>query len=128
MSIAGNVGHVAGHDLASRVTAAVPPLAAASALAVGLGVLKPVVAAHAATTAQTTAPSTAAAPGDHAAVLAVMPSKAAAVRHAIKTLSTQDTGTVTAWLARQGVTVTAAYARDVASRSKPPLRAIEYQR
>ncbi len=40
VSVAGNVGHVAGHDLASRVTAAVPPLAAAAALAVGLGVLK----------------------------------------------------------------------------------------
>lgn len=46
VSVAGNVGHVAGHDLASRVTAAVPPLAAAAALAVGLGVLKRVVGAH----------------------------------------------------------------------------------
>ncbi len=43
VSVAGNVGHVAGHDLASRVTAAVPPLAASAALAVGLGVLKRVV-------------------------------------------------------------------------------------
>jgi DNA-binding transcriptional ArsR family regulator len=46
VSVAGNVGHVAGNDLASRATAAIPPLAAASALAVGLGVLKRVVAAH----------------------------------------------------------------------------------
>jgi hypothetical protein len=46
VSVAGNVGHVAGHDLASRATAAVPPLAAAAALAVGLGVLKRVVGAH----------------------------------------------------------------------------------
>ena len=46
VSVAGNVGHVAGHDLASRVTAAVPPVAAAAALAVGLGVLKRVVAQH----------------------------------------------------------------------------------
>jgi Protein of unknown function (DUF2637) len=44
VSVAGNVGHVTGHDLASRATAAVPPLAAAAALAVGLGVLKRVVA------------------------------------------------------------------------------------
>jgi hypothetical protein len=29
VSVAGNVGHVASHALASRVTAAVPPLAAA---------------------------------------------------------------------------------------------------
>jgi hypothetical protein len=46
VSVAGNVGHIAGHDLASRATAAVPPLAAAAALAVGLGVLKRVVGRH----------------------------------------------------------------------------------
>jgi hypothetical protein len=45
-SVAGNVGHVTGHSLAVRVTAAVPPLAAASALAVGMGVLKRVVEKH----------------------------------------------------------------------------------
>ena len=43
VSVAGNVGHVASHQLADRATAAVPPLAAAAALAVGLGVLKRVV-------------------------------------------------------------------------------------
>jgi hypothetical protein len=43
VSVAGNVGHVHGHQAASRITAAVPPLAAAAALAVGLGVLKRVV-------------------------------------------------------------------------------------
>ncbi len=46
VSVAGNVGHVTGHHLADHVTAAVPPLAAAAALAVGLGVLKRVVEAH----------------------------------------------------------------------------------
>jgi hypothetical protein len=46
VSVAGNVGHVTGHSLADRATAAVPPLAAAAALAVGLGVLKRVVEAH----------------------------------------------------------------------------------
>jgi hypothetical protein len=46
VSVAGNVGHVADHSIASRATAAVPPLAAAAALAVGLGVLKRVVAAQ----------------------------------------------------------------------------------
>jgi uncharacterized protein DUF2637 len=46
VSVAGNVGHVTGHTIASRATAAVPPLAAAAALAVGLGVLKRVVGAH----------------------------------------------------------------------------------
>lgn len=43
VSVAGNVGHIASHHLANRATAAVPPLAAAAALAVGLGVLKRVV-------------------------------------------------------------------------------------
>ena len=46
VSVAGNVGHVASHSLTARGTAAVPPLAAASALAVGLGVLKRVVEHH----------------------------------------------------------------------------------
>ena len=40
VSVAGNIGHAAGGGLTTRVTAAVPPLAAAAALAVGLGVLK----------------------------------------------------------------------------------------
>ena len=44
-SVAGNVGHLTVADLATRCTAAVPPLAAAAALSVGLGVLKRV-AAH----------------------------------------------------------------------------------
>jgi len=44
VSVAGNVGHIAGHSVASRATAAVPPLAAAAALTVGLGVLKRVAA------------------------------------------------------------------------------------
>jgi Protein of unknown function (DUF2637) len=47
VSVAGNVGHVAGHSVTGRGTAAVPPLAAAAALAVGLGVLKRVVAQNA---------------------------------------------------------------------------------
>jgi Protein of unknown function (DUF2637) len=46
VSVAGNIGHVHGHDMLIRATAAVPPLAAASALAVGLGVLKRVVERH----------------------------------------------------------------------------------
>jgi hypothetical protein len=46
VSVAGNVGHIAGHSLASRATAAIPPLAAAASLAVGLGVLKRVVEHH----------------------------------------------------------------------------------
>jgi hypothetical protein len=66
LSVAGNIGHVAGGDLASQATAAVPPLAAAAALAVGLGVLKRVVAGQPAPSAD----ATPAAPGDLAAAAA----------------------------------------------------------
>jgi hypothetical protein len=43
VSVAANVGHVHTHSLGDRATAGVPPIAAAAALAVGLGVLKRVV-------------------------------------------------------------------------------------
>jgi hypothetical protein len=43
-SVAGNIGHVAAHDLQSRATAAVPPVAAFAAMWVGLSVLKRVIA------------------------------------------------------------------------------------
>ena len=46
VSVVGNIGHVTGHSPAGRATAAVPPLAAASALAAGQGVLKRVVDQH----------------------------------------------------------------------------------
>jgi hypothetical protein len=46
VSVAGNVGHIEVHSAAARATAAIPPLAAAAALAVGLGVLKRVVAMY----------------------------------------------------------------------------------
>lgn len=46
VSIAGNVGHVAAHDLQTRGTAAVPPVAAFGALWLGLGVLKRVLKYH----------------------------------------------------------------------------------
>ena len=46
VSVAGNVGHVSNHMFWDRATAAVPPIAAAAALAVGLGVLKRVVEHH----------------------------------------------------------------------------------
>ena len=46
VSVAGNIGHVTSHAVTARGTAAIPPLAAAAALAVGLGVLKRVVDGH----------------------------------------------------------------------------------
>lgn len=60
VSVAGNVGHVTGHSVTHRLTAAVPPLAAAAALSVGLGVLKRVVAMHGSTSVPAALP---AAPG-----------------------------------------------------------------
>ena len=45
-SVAGNVGHVAAHDLQSRGTAAVPPVAAFAALWLGLGVIKRILRRH----------------------------------------------------------------------------------
>lgn len=48
-SVAGNIGHVAAHDLQSRGTAAVPPVAAFAAMWVGLSVLKRVIAGAAST-------------------------------------------------------------------------------
>jgi hypothetical protein len=81
VSIAGNIGHAAVHDWASRATAAVPPLAAAAALAVGLGVLKRVVASRteSATTQLTVPVLTQTAPADSkdAARLAIAASVAA---------------------------------------------------
>jgi hypothetical protein len=43
VSVAGNVGHIASAAMTARLNAAIPPFAAAAALAVGLGVLKRVV-------------------------------------------------------------------------------------
>jgi Protein of unknown function (DUF2637) len=74
VSVLGNVGHVTGHDLASRATAAVPPLAAAAALAVGLGVLKRVVAARITGTAAAAADV----PGEPGSVAAALNGHAAA--------------------------------------------------
>jgi Protein of unknown function (DUF2637) len=79
VSVAGNVGHVTGHSLTTRATAAVPPLAAAAALTVGLGALKRVVERHHqvyGTTSVQPAPAVAA-DADHAARLALAASIAA---------------------------------------------------
>ena len=46
VSVAGNVGHVSGHDFFTRATASVAPLAATAGLMVGLGTLKRVVRLH----------------------------------------------------------------------------------
>ncbi len=53
VSIAGNVGHIAAHDLQSRGTAAVPPVAAFGALWLGLGVLKRILRRRKETAAET---------------------------------------------------------------------------
>jgi hypothetical protein len=63
VSVAGNIGHVAGHSVTNRGTAAIPPLAAAGAMAVGLGVLKRVMQARTAA-ARAAAPSAEVPPAD----------------------------------------------------------------
>ena len=45
-SVGGNVGHITTTDLNSRATAAVPPIAAAAAIGLGLGVLKRIADKH----------------------------------------------------------------------------------
>lgn len=76
VSVAGNIGHVAGHSLTNRATAAVPPLAASAALAVGLSVLKRVVQNHHPNDADAVSPT---APTDarNAALLALRATTAA---------------------------------------------------
>ena len=76
VSVAGNVGHVTSPAISNRATAAVPPIAAAAALAVGLGVLKRVVDAHRAA-ATVTDPVTVAGTSAHAARVALIASIAA---------------------------------------------------
>lgn len=124
-SVAGNVGHAAGHDWATRVTAAVPPLAAAATLAVGLGVLKRVagqapalalpepVTEH--SNAQTLKPPNTQTVLDPAA-LALAPSDAARVRLAAATLRTTETAPVAAALAAAGHPVATEAARSALRR------------
>jgi hypothetical protein len=109
VSVAGNIGHIAGHDLASRATAAVPPIAAASALAVGLGVLKRVVAAGARQEPSGAAAGAAAArpelPVIDPAALADAPSTAARVRLAVAALGTDSPAMIRDELAAAGYPV-----------------------
>jgi hypothetical protein len=118
VSVAGNVGHVSSHLVTDRVTAAVPPVAAAAALAVGLGVLKRVVlygqAARDASSAEGT--------GTHVAALAGATSDAAKIRYAATAAGSDDPGTVVGWLAERGhmvspVNVRTVLRRQVASES-----------
>lgn len=82
VSLAGNIGHVSGHDIASRLTAAVPPLSAFAALAVGLQVLKLVVARNARTARMAVSePAAVAQPAPGAADPAAAATAAAASRH-----------------------------------------------
>jgi hypothetical protein len=107
VSVAGNVGHVASHTLTSRATAAVPPIAAAAALAVGLGVLKRIVEAHDAAEREPK-PLPEVPPNG---VLAELP-KAEAIRIA---LAHNDGAVIAAqrWLAERNVTADRAYMHDV---------------
>ena len=108
VSVAGNVGHVASGAAADRVTAAVPPLAATAALAVGLGVLKRVARLrHSGATSLphgggNVAPNAAPASHDVAEL-----SQADAIRLAIAESGSRDPGEVAAWLEQNGGRVVA---------------------
>lgn len=77
VSVAGNIGHVSGHSITVRGTAAIPPIAAASALAVGLGVLKRVVGKHHQATEPDASVSTVPADSQNAAMMALRATLAA---------------------------------------------------
>jgi hypothetical protein len=77
VSVAGNVGHITAHAFTDRATAAIPPLAAAAALAVGLGVLKRVVQAHGQTAAVGALSSPVPTDAENAALLALRATLAA---------------------------------------------------
>ena len=89
VSVCGNVGHVAAHDLQSRGTAAVPPLAAFAAMWVGLGILKRVI------TRDGKAPGTAPAgheAGQEAAAREAGPDPLAELADAVRLLAEQAAG------------------------------------
>src|ERR1035441_2279017 len=146
LSIAGNVGHVAAGDLATRVTAAVPPVAAAVALAAGLGMLKRLAERQATITATVRVPETAtaaspsperaavpaapvtpapvpaelaaAAPALDPAELAALDSGAKRARHAAAMLRIDSPAAVAAALADAGHPMTTEAARS-ALRNRP---------
>ena len=116
-SVACNVGHAPTHDLMSRASWAVPPLAAAAALAVGLGVLKRVVAQHDARLA----PIRPVVVGDgsesgHLDVLDRAMSDADRIRYALSVVGTDDTTTVFRWLAEHDRPVSVENIRTVVRR------------
>jgi hypothetical protein len=132
VSVAGNVGHLAAGNLATRVTAAVPPVAAAVALAAGLGMLKRLAERQATITAPVPAiPAIASAeapPADRAAklpataldpdALAALDSGAKRARLAAAVLGTASPAAVAAALADAGHPITTEAARS-ALRNRP---------
>jgi hypothetical protein len=145
VSVAGNIGHVAGHSLTNRATAAVPPLAAAAALAVGLGVLKRVAEQHHADQLAAAAASTADTPASRAApelaagtapagtgrtrkpapvldpvILADAETDSARIRYAVRVTRARRPAEIVAVLTAAGYPVSSENARSVMRRSQRP--------
>jgi Protein of unknown function (DUF2637) len=117
VSLAGNVGHVTGNLVTDRVTAAVPPVAAAASLAVALGILKRVVQRPEVTM---TAPAvTPVSLNGHSDRLASLPSGARRVLYASEVIGTRNPRELTDWLAAQGFAVSPENARTAIRRALP---------
>lgn len=102
VSVAGNIGHVSSPIWTTRATAAVPPIAAAACLMVGLAVLKRVVEAMHDSTGET-GPDPAEA--SHLAVLANAETDAQRVRYAAAVTASAEVGPVGTWLADRGYSI-----------------------
>jgi hypothetical protein len=92
VSVAANVGHVTGAGFTDRLTAAVPPIAAAASLTVGLVILKWLTRDRDAAEYQPR----------HAAELATLPSDARRVVYAAEITGSRDVRELTAWLHDHG--------------------------
>jgi hypothetical protein len=111
VSVAANVGHTVSGDWLTRATFAVPPLAAAASLAVGLGVLKRVVGAQRAGVADA---SVTADPLGMA--LSEATSDAAKIRLAVNTTGSGDASVLAGWLQERGHQVSLANIKTVLRR------------
>jgi hypothetical protein len=115
VSVAGNVGHVQGSLATDRLTAAVPPVAAACSLAVGLGILKRIVSEVPASVPEIEV--TSAYTPRHSDRLADMGSDARRIKYAAEVIPSRDPREITAWLAGLGFEVSPENARTALRRA-----------
>jgi len=125
VSVAGNVGHVSGHSFASHATAAVPPVAASAAMAVGLAALKRVV--HARTAPASTVPASAVVPAQAAAATAPALGPAAVVPGAAGGRAASPGNPPARAKGPTAADVARHFAADIAAGRMPSQRAIRMQ-